>query len=227
MSNLLVTLIPLSVASAVVPIQIIITILLLRAPGGRIAAVAWVAGMTALRLLQGLVFGLLLGARGGGAAAADGGSSILASVILLVLAIMFYVVAAKQLLKHPDDDAPPPKWMAMLDGVAPGKAFLLGVGLVAISAKFWVFTLGAIAAIGDAGLGMSGSVVAFLLFVALAESIHLAAVGFAYAAPARADAGLVRFSALLERYNGAIMIVLGLVFGTWFLVKSLTGLGII
>ena len=183
--------------------------------------------MTAIRLLQGLVFGLLLGARGGEAGGEDGTSSVLVSVILLVLAILFYVVAARQLLKHPDDDAPPPRWMAMLDGVAPGKAFLLGVGLVAISAKFWVFTLGAIAAIGDASLGPGGSIVAFLLFVALAESIHLAAVGFAYAAPARADAGLARFSALLERYNGPIKIVLGLVFGTWFLVKALTGLGII
>jgi hypothetical protein len=227
MSNLLVTLIPLGVASAVVPIQIIITILLLRAPGGRVTAVAWVAGMTALRLLQGLVFGTLLGGRGREADGADGGSSVLVSVILLVLAILFYVVVAKHLLKHPDEDAPPPKWMAMLDGVAPGKAFLLGFGLVAISAKFWVFTLGAIAAIGDAGLGMRGSVVAFLLFVVLAESIHLAAVGFAYASPARADAGLARFSGLLERYNGAIMIVLGLVFGTWFLLKALIGLGII
>ena len=227
MSDLVVTLIPLAIGSAVVPIQIIITILLLRSPGGRITAVAWVAGMTAIRLLQGLVLGLLLGARGGDAGGADGGSSDLVSVVLLVLAILFYVVAAKQLLKHPDDDAPPPKWMAMLDGVAPGRAFLLGVGLVAISAKFWVFTLGAIAAIGDASLGLGGSVVAFLLFVALAESIHLAAVGFAYAAPARAEAGLARFSTLLERYNGAIMIVLGLVFGTWFLVKALTGLGII
>jgi hypothetical protein len=226
MSDLVVTLIPLAIGSAVVPIQIIITILLLRSPGGRITAVAWVAGMTAIRLLQGLVFGLLLGARGD-PAGEDGGSSVLASVVLLVLAIMFYVVAARQLLKHPDDDAPPPKWMAMLDGVSPGRAFLLGVGLVAISAKFWVFTLGAIAAIGDAGLGMGGSVVAFLLFVALAESIHLAAVGFAYAAPTRAEAGLARFSGLLERYNGPIVIVLSLVFGTWFLIKALTGLGII
>jgi hypothetical protein len=227
MSDLVVTLIPLAVGSAVVPIQIIITILLLRAPGGRITAVAWVAGMTAVRLLQGLVFGLLLGARGASSEGSDGGSSDLVSVVLLVLAILFYVVAAKQLLKHPDDDAPPPKWMTLLEGVAPGKAFLLGFGLLAIGAKFWVFTLGAIAAIGDAALGLGGSVVAFLLFVALAESIHLAAVAFAYAAPARADAGLARFSGLLERYNGPIVIVLSLVFGTWFLLKALTGLGII
>jgi hypothetical protein len=227
MPDLVLTLIPLAIGSAVVPVQIIITILLLRTPGGRTAAVAWVAGMTVVRLAQGLVFGILLGARGGDAGGEVGGSGELVPVVLLVLAVMFYVVAARKLLKHPDDDAPSPKWMAMLDDVKPGKAFLLGVGLVAISAKFWVFTLGAIAAIGEAGLGMGGSVVTFLLFVILAESIHLAAVGFAYAAPARADASLTRFSALLERYNGPIVIALSLVFGTWFLVKALTGLGII
>lgn len=227
MPDLALTLIPLAIGSAVVPIQIIITILLLRTPGGRTAAVAWVAGMTVVRLAQGLVFGILLGARGGDAGGEVGGSGELVSVVLLVLAVMFYVVAARKLLKHPDDDAPSPKWMAMADDVKPGKAFLLGVGLVAISAKFWVFTLGAIAAIGEAGLGMGGSVVTFLLFVVLAESIHLAAVGFAFAAPARADVALTRFSALLERYNGPIVIALSLVFGTWFLVKALTGLDVL
>jgi hypothetical protein len=184
--------------------------------------------MTAVRLIQGLVFGLILGSRSVAAeAAGDEGSSVIVSVVLLVLAVLFYVVVAKQLFRHPDEDAPPPRWMAMLDGVTPGRAFALGFGLVAISAKFWVFTLGAIAAIGAADLGQPGATIAFLLFVALAESVLLAVVGFAFAAPARADAALGRFSGLLERYNRPIMIVLGLVFGTWFLVNGLSGLGIL
>jgi hypothetical protein len=226
MSDLLLTLTPLIVGSALVPIQIIITILLLRAPAGRITAVAWVVGMTAVRLLQGIVFGLILAGRRG-ASSSEGGSGIIVSVLLLVLAILFYVVAAKQLLKHPDEDAPPPRWMAMLDGVTPRKAFLLGMGLLAIGAKFWVFTLGAMGAIGAAGLGQPGATLAFLLFIVLAESIHLGVLGFAYAAPDRADAALGRFSDALKRYNGPIMVVLGLVFGTWFLLKALSGLGII
>ncbi len=228
MSDLVVTLIPLGAGSALVPVQVVITILLLRAPGGRLAGLAWIAGMTAIRLLQGLVFGLILGSRSAATGTAgDDGSSVIVSVVLLILAILFYVLVAKQLLRHPDEDAPPPRWMARFDGVTPRRAFGLGFGLVAISVKFWVFTLGAIAAIGSADLGQPGATIAFLLFVALAESIHLAAVGFAYAAPARADAALGRFSAWLERHNRSIMIVLGLVFGTWFLVKGLSGLGVL
>jgi len=224
MPDLLVTLIPLGVGSAIVPIQIIITILLLRAPGGRPAAVAWVAGMTALRMAQGLVFGFVLG-RDAGAAQGDDGASLAASIVLLVLALVLYAAAARQILKEPDEDAPPPRWMAMFDGVTPVKAFALGMGLLAIGAKFWVFTLGAIAAIGAAALDPAGSIVAFLGFIALAESIHLALLAFAFAAPARADAALQQFSDVLKRHNGQIIIALGLVFGTWFLLKALNGLG--
>jgi hypothetical protein len=226
MPDLVLTLLPLAAGSALVPIQIIITILLLRSASGRVTAVAWVAGMTAVRLIQGVVFGLILGSRGQGSTSGDE-PSLIVSVLLLVVAVIFYVVAAKQLLRQPDEDAPPPRWMALLDGVTPAKAFLLGLGLIAVGVKFWVFTLGAIAAIGAAGLGLTEAVIAFLLFVAAAESIHLAILAVALAAPAHADAMLGRFSEFLKRQNRAIMIVLGLVFGTWFLLKALDGRGIL
>ena len=115
----------------------------------------------------------------------------------------------------------------MVDGITPGKAFLLGLGLMAISAKFWVFTLGAIAVIGDAGMDPTASIVAFLIFVALAESVMLALIVVAYLLPARSAVILDRVSALLQKYNRALVIGLGLVFGTWFLIKALDGLGVL
>ncbi len=226
MTDLWTSLIPLIVGGALVPIQIIITVLLLRSGAGRITAVAWVAGMTTVRLVQGLVFGLLLGGATSTGATSDGPDTAV-SLLLLVLAIVFYVTAVKQLLKHPDEDAPPPKWMAMIDGIRPGKAYFLGVGMLAIGVKFWVFTLGAIAAIGAAGLATGPAVMTFILFVALTESIHLMVLGVAYALPDRSAAVLDRITGLLQRYNRTIMIVLGLVFGTWFLAKALDGLGIL
>ena len=209
-----------------VPIQIVITTLLLRSKAGKVTAVAWVAGMTTMRLAQGLVFGLILGSADG-TDSGSGGPGSAVSLLLLVIAIVFYVGAAKQLLKHPDEDAPPPKWMAMVDGVTPGKAYALGVGMVAVSAKFWVFTLGAIAAIGAAGMGQPASIVTFLLFVALAELLLLALLVVAYAVPDRAEAMLDRVAGLLQRHNRLLVIILGLVFGTWFLVKALDGLGVL
>ncbi len=148
------------------------------------------------------------------------------SLLLLVVAIVFYVTAARQLLSHTDEDAPPPKWMAMVASATPARAFALGVGIMLVGAKFWVFTLGAIAAIAAADLDRVADLLTFLLFVALAESIQIVMIGLAYAMPARATAMLDRITEFLATYNRVIMIGLGAVFGTWFLAKALAGLGV-
>jgi len=219
-------LIPLVIGSALVPVQIIITILLLRSKAGRVTAVAWVAGMTAVRLAQGLLFGVLLGAANSVDATKDGPGPV-ASTLLLVVAIIFYAKAAKQILKHPDEDAPPPKWMAGFESIAPGKAFLLGTGVIAIGAKPWVFTLAAITILGEAGLGQGTTIVAYLVFVLLAECLHLALVVIAYAMPGRAALVLDGIASFMERRSRAIVIALGLVFGTWFMLTAFKGLGIL
>jgi len=225
MNDLWTTLLPLILGSALVPAQIIVTILLLRSRGGRIVAVAWIAGMTVARLAQGVVFGLVQGV--GSAGEVSGGPGWILSSVLLVLAVVLYATAAKELAGGTDEDAPPPKWMSMVEGVTPGRAFLLGAGLVLIGAKLWVFTLGALGAIGDAGLGQPAASVAFVVYVALAQGILIGVVGMAYLLPTRADAILDRIYELLERYNRAIMVAVGLVFGTWFMVMALEGLGVL
>jgi Sap, sulfolipid-1-addressing protein len=220
------TLIPLIVASAVLPLQITVTILLLRSEGGRLRAGAWVAGMTAVRLAQGVLFGLVLG----GAVAAGGdseGPGPVAATLLLVVGVLFLVTAVRKLLDQPDEDAPPPRWMAAAGSMTPGRAFLLGAGIIAISAKLWVFTLGAIGAIAEADLAQPAAVATYLVFVLGAASVHLAAIGVTVVAPARAGALLDRASTLLERHGRTITIGLGLVFGTWFIVRALDGFGIL
>lgn len=82
--------------------------------------------------------------------------------------------------------------------------------------------LGAIGAIADAGLGGAGGLAVFAVFVIVAEAVHLAAIGLAVASPARAEVVLGSVSGALERHSRTVMIGLGLVFGAWFLVKSLT-----
>jgi hypothetical protein len=219
------TLLPLAIASAIVPIQLVITVLLMQSVHGRVTSVAWVAGMLTVRIGQGILVGLVLGS--GGPNGGDADSSTAVSLLLLVVAILFLVMAARKLVDDPDEDAPPPRWMARVQGATPSRAYLMGVGMLLIGAKFWVFTMGAISAIDVADRGRGEAVLTYLAFVLIAMSIHLAIVGMAYAAPARADVATARFSSVLTRYDRPITITLGLVFGTWFLAKSLSGLGVI
>ncbi|MBP1705532.1 MAG: conserved rane protein of unknown function [Chloroflexi bacterium] len=225
MTNLWTALVPLMIGSAILPFQIAITVLLLRSSAGRFAAVAWVAGMTTVRLAQGIVFGLVLG--GAARSSGDAGAGLIESALLLVVAILLLLMAAKYLLRQPDEDAPAPRWMALVESATPGRAFLLGVALVGLSAKLWAFTLGAIGAIVEADLGQPAAGWAFVAFVIGAEAVHLAAIAMTYVAPGRSGAWLDRISQLLERYNRLIMVAIGLVFGTWFLARALRGFGLV
>jgi hypothetical protein len=220
------TLLPLVVVSALVPVQITLSVLLLRSSVG--TAAAWVGGMTATRLGQGVLFGVVFAGAGALSGSQDGPGPVV-SVILLVVALLFLTKAAKLLLTGADDDEDPqpPKWMKLTESVTAGKAFLFGAGYVAIAAKLWVFTLGAIGAIDEAGLGSAASIALFLLFVALAEAIPIAFVAYAALAPSSSKILLGKVSAWLEKHNRVIVIVLGLVFGAWFLLKALQGLGVL
>lgn len=226
MTDLWPALLPVAIASALVPVPVVVTLLLLRSGRGQITAVAWVAGQTVVRIAQGLVFGLLLSA-GDEQATSGSGPGLIASVVLLVLAVVFYITALRALIGGEDPDAAPPKWLAMTETMSPGRAFLFGAGYLGISAKFWVLTLGAIAAIDEANLSHSLSVAGFLLFVVLAQSTMLAVLLFAFAAPSRSAGALDRVATWLTDNDGPIVVALGLVFGTWFLIKALTGLGVI
>jgi hypothetical protein len=223
MDNVWTALVPLIAGSALVPVQLLITILLIA--NARLAALAWVAGTITVRLAQGAVFGVVLSS--GDVTDADGGAGRIASTLLLVAGLLFLVTAVKYLVGDDDPDAPPPRWMTAIDGLSPAKAYLFGAGAMAVGVKFWVFTLSAIAVIGDADLGQPAATTTFLGFAVLASSAQLVLIGVAAVAPQRSEAVLGSVSSWLTAHNRVLMVVIGAVFGTWFVVKALDGLGVL
>jgi hypothetical protein len=223
MIDLWTTLIPLAAATAILPIQVAVTILMVRSSGGRARAGAWIAGMSIVRLLQYAVFGVLLDR------AMDDGDATPSAVegaLLLLVAVFLLVSAGRKILDQPDEDAPPPRWMTIVGAVSPGRAFLMGAALVVLSPKLWAFTLGAIGAISHAQLAPVAGWLVFVVWVVAAEALHLAAWLAVVVAPEWADGVLVRAGAALERHSRRLMVAVGLVFGTWFLVKAFVAFGI-
>ena len=181
--------------------------------------------MTVLRLGQGVVFGFIV--KGASSSESSDEAGVVMAWFFVILAVVLYAMALKQFVADEDPDAPPPKWLAMTRSMTSVKAFLVGFGMLAIGVKFWVFTLSAIAAIGDAELGVTSSILNFIAFVVLTELALLLVLGAAIAVPKRSQALLATVSGWLERNNRHIVIGLGAVFGTWFMIKGLTGLGIL
>jgi hypothetical protein len=221
MAAVMVDLIPLILGSAIVPIQIIIALFLLRGERGVLKATAFVAGMATARIVQGVVFGLIFSSKQD---TGDGGGGIITSVLLLMLGVLLWITAIKQYRKEDDPDAPPPKWMKMFDSVTPVKAFGFGTLLILISAKLWAFTLSALATIGAAPLSQAENVITFLLFVLLAGSLMLIPIVTSLIAPAWSKTNLERLGVWLARNNRAIVIVIAVLFGTFFLWRGISGL---
>ena len=211
------------VASAALPLQTIVTLLLARSSIR--SAGAWAAGMIAVRLLQGVLFGVVVTA--GEAQAGPQSPQYFFALILLVLSLSLYVTALRAAIGAEDEDAPPPRWVTKAGSMSPLTALAAGAGLMTLSVKFLVFTLGAIGAITEAPIGATLSVLAFVLFVLLAQGGPLTILALASSFPSRSAAILDGVAALLQRYNRTITIVLGLLFGTWFLLKALARLNVI
>lgn len=221
MGEILLKLTPFIIGSAVVPLQVMLVILLLNSPRQGLAkAICLVGGMTTIRLLQGVIFGLILSPSSG----ETSGKSPVVSTLLMVLGILLLITAYKQWRNEDDPDGPPPKWMVMLDTLTPLKAFGMGAVLVLISGKFWVFTLSAIGVVEEAQLGQPSSTVAFLLFILLAQSLLLFAILIRVIIPEQSKSILEAISAWLTRYNRPIVMTVSLIFGLLFLVQGVSGL---
>jgi threonine/homoserine/homoserine lactone efflux protein len=217
-------LIPIAIATTLMPVELTFTLVMLRSPGGRDRAAAWIAGKTVTRLAQyALLAGILTTAVDDG----EPGTSPVEGALLLVVAMLLLVAAARKAANQPDEDAPPPRWMTTVAAVQPGRAFLFGAGWVAISPKLWAFTLAAIGAIADADLGAAKGWLVYVVFILMASGIHLAALALAVAAPARADRTLGRVVDTLERHSRPVLILVSAAFGLWFLVKALRAFGIL
>lgn len=224
MAMLFTSLLPYILGSAIVPLQIIIGLLLLKSPQqGLLKAIAYVAGMTTTRLLQGLIFGWLFAESATLSNGSDGKNPLI-STLLLVLGILLLIAAYKKWRAQSDPDDPPPQWLAKMDQLTPLKALGIGLGLPLIAAKLWVFTLSALATIAAAPLDLRASAIAYLLFIVLAESLLLLPILARLLFPKRSQALLTALSAWLTRNSGPITIGVSLVFGVFFLRSGITGL---
>lgn len=224
MEGVFISLLPYIIGSAIVPLQVIIGLLLLKSPHqGLLKAIAYVAGMTITRLLQGLLFSWVL-AESSALTEGSSGKNPIISTLLLVLGILLLITAYKKWCGEEDPDDPPSRGLTMIDSLTPSRAFGLGLGFPLIAAKLWVFTLSALATIAAAPLDRLSSAIVYLLFIILAESLLLLPILARIFMPRRSKHLLTQLSAYLTRNGRLITIIVSLVFGLFFLHSGISGL---
>jgi threonine/homoserine/homoserine lactone efflux protein len=221
MASTLAELIPLVFAAAITPGLIIVVILMLEGAGGVGRAGAFVAGAITLRLVQGLLFGSIVGTR---VEASDEDSLLIGAVLLSILGLLLLIAAFRIWSKEEDPDAPPPAWMQALSKMGAGRAYLIGMAAMALSAKQWVFTISAVQVILYQDLAQSTNWLLFIGFVLVATLPLLLPVLVCLVMPKRAQPLIERWRAWLDVNQRGIKVAVSVIFGLLFLYQGVKGL---
>jgi threonine/homoserine/homoserine lactone efflux protein len=214
----------LAVGVSLSPVPIIAVVLMLGTPAGRRNGPAflagWVLGLAAVSTIVLLV--------AGGAGANDGGEpATWVDVHMLVRGALPLLLAAHLGRARPraGEAAELPRWMRTIDRFTAGRSLAMGVALSAINPKNLLLTVGAAAAVAQAGVSTGDEVVAMAVFVVVATIGPGIPVAIYFAVGERAAKLLDELKAWMGAHNAAIMAVLLLVIGAKLIGDGISGLG--
>jgi threonine/homoserine/homoserine lactone efflux protein len=135
------------------------------------------------------------------------------------LAVILLLGAARRWRKRPKPGEPHdvPKWMDSVRSIGPRRAFVLGIGLIALNPKDGLLTVAAGARLAEADPGAAAGAVALVIFVAVSSSTIAAPIAATLVSGVRAAPVLERWRAGLERHGqvavAAVLLVLGIAVG--------------
>jgi threonine/homoserine/homoserine lactone efflux protein len=227
MIELVLSLIPIAIAAALQPPQVIALVILLLTRRGIVNALAFIAGMTAFRLLLGGAFWLLISPVEETIEGAGGEFDLFVGSVLVVLAFLMLAHALRRGLSAEGEDRAAASWMEKLEAVSPPSAALLGVAFLALDPKDWIIDLSAVNLIADADLSGASSIVAYLAYIVMAQSLLWIPLILMLVVPSRARHGLVALNTWMKRHERSIEIIVALVFGVLFLYLGLEQLGLL
>jgi len=214
----------LAVGVSLSPVPIIAVVLMLGTPAGRRNGPAFLAGwVLGLAVVSTIVLVVA-----GGAGANDGGEpATWVDVLKLVLGALLLLLAVHQWRGRPGagEAAALPKWMRTIDGFTAGRSLAMGVALSGINPKNLLLTVGAAAAVAQAGVSTGDEVVAMAVFVVVATLGPGIPVAIYFAMGERAAKLLDGLKAWMGAHNAAIMTVLLLVIGAKLIGDGISGLG--
>jgi len=218
MVTVLIYLIPLIIGSIAMPTWVLLVVLLLSRGHRVLEAVSFVAGVTTVRLMQGILFGGILTAYSVPAFRSQVGT--VASVLLILTGILLWLAAVREWRTSPRPDAALPRWLSLVSSLTPFRTFIVGMVLVLTSSRAWLFTVAAMGLISQANLRPLQDVIAYLYYVVGANLLIVAPIVVSLTSSARFEAG----AHWLELHNRSIVIAVSAIVGSLFLWRGTVGL---
>ena len=213
----------LGVGVALSPVPIIAVVLMLGTPRARANGPAFVLGWI---LGLAVVGTIVLVVAGGADASENDEPADWVGWLKIVLGVLLALVAVRQWRGRPraGEEAAMPKWMRAIDRFTPGRSMAIAVALSAINPKNLLLTVGAAAAIAQAGVSTGDQAIALAVFVLVGTLGPGAPVAIYFVLGDRATRILDELKTWMAAHNSAIMAVLCLVIGAKLIGDGISGL---
>jgi threonine/homoserine/homoserine lactone efflux protein len=227
MVEFVLSLISLAIAATLQPPQVIAMVILLRTRRGTANGLAYIGGMTAFRVTLGGVSWILLSGLEGSIERGGGDFNILVGAILVVLGLLMWVYALRQGVSAPGEDEVAASWLDRLEDISPRQAFLVGLAFLALDPRDWIIDLSAVNLIAEADMSGIQSLVAYLAYILLAQSLLWVPLLLTLVVPDQAARGLSALNAWMKKHEKRIEIIVAIVFGLLFIAIGLEHLGVL
>jgi hypothetical protein len=226
MRELIFSLVPLAIAASLQPPQVIALVILMQTRQGVANGWAYFGGMVAFRLTLGGVFWVLISNVEAAIEGTGGRFDIFVGAILIVLGFLLLVYALRQGFTDRNPDQAAMSWMEKLQAAKPLQAALVGVAFLALDPKDWLVDIAAVDLIAAADLSGLDSLLAYLVYVLMAQALLLIPLIMLLVTPEKAKQSLGRLGQWLDRHERTITILVALMFGCFFLYAGLERLGV-
>jgi threonine/homoserine/homoserine lactone efflux protein len=212
----------LAVGVALSPIPIIAVILMLVTPRARANGPAFVVGWLIGLAVVGTIVLLIASPSD---ASDNGQPATWVDVLKLVLGALLVLIALKQWRGRPHEgqDAPAPKWMGAIERFTPAKSLGAGVVLAGANPKNLLLSIGAAAAIAQAGISGGEQAAAYAVFAVIGTLGVAAPVAIYFVLGDRSGPILERLKDWMASNNAVIMAVLCLVIGAKLVGDAIAG----
>ena len=211
---------PFAIGIAISPIPIIAIVLILFSNRATVNGLSFLLGWVLGLAVVGTAVYLFADAAN---AATDSTTSDSISWGKVVLGVLLLGLARRNFAKRPAPGQTEelPKWMATVETITPIKAIGLAIVLSVVNPKNLILAVGACAGLGQLSLSTEDAVVALIVFVAVASSSILFAVGYELVGGQHARETLDHLKGWMTEHNHAVMAVLFLVFGVVLISKGI------
>ena len=217
MAELILSLIPLAIAAALQPADMIALVMLLQTQRGVTKGFAFIAGMITFRLVLGGTFWVLLSRVEEKIETADGKFDIFVGSVLVVLGLLLLVYALRRSLSARSEEEVAASWLDKLNDASPLRVALMGFILLTLDPKDWLVDISAVDLIVNADLSGQESLLAYLVYILLAQSLLLIPLIYSLIAPQHAQRNLAALNTRMRKHERSIEIIVAVMFGLLFL----------